>query len=57
MTRLIVGIACAGAAVILLLLPLWMAAGAGGVGILSVLLALCFLLAAVVLLQTSRRRI
>ena len=57
MVRMIVGVACAGAAVALLLLSLWMAAGAEGVGILTILLALCFLLAAVGLLQPGRTRI
>lgn len=55
-TRLIAGVACAGACLVLVFLALWLHGGASGTGILFVLLALCFLFAAVVMLPSSVTR-
>jgi hypothetical protein len=53
----VVGVVFAGAAVALLALTLLLPAGNDGADIMFVLLALCFLLASVVLLPSNRTRV
>jgi hypothetical protein len=57
MERMAIGIVFAGAAVALLVFTILLPAGNDGASILFVFLALCFLLAAVVLLPSSRARL
>jgi hypothetical protein len=57
MERMAIGIVFAGAAVALLVFTILLPAGNDGASILFVFLALCFLLAAVALLPSSRARL